>query len=363
MEFGGLRELQVFLLAGGAGHRRVEQDRDAGRFDGIEEEISFGGAVEDEAEVEFGAQAQRGGDVVVAVGGDDKRDFAAEDGGKRFEVQVAIGEFRRVVSGGGAFPLVLARLDEIGAKQGDGFGPCARRLFGFAEPLGAERDGDAGEWHEDIGGGEQRGAVRLDDHRLTGHERARRVAGMQRGHTQLAHPLHERVAAVEGVESAQFRLKRRRGFQLLLVAARPVEQAGQADRAARVDQPGERDIGFDDTPAVGNRNVGGGTDALDFAIGAAEDDGVPEGGEIAGHWMQRARLDGKLGARGAGREQEAKAKKDEEVERVRFHRLKQQVEVRSALPAPGPPSAISRSSARVRSNTFSPSIHVSRTRV
>jgi len=73
VELGGEGEGHVFEVAVGAGHGGVDDDRNAGRFDFVEEEVGLGSAIEDEIEAKFFAKAKGCGDVLMTVGVDEKR--------------------------------------------------------------------------------------------------------------------------------------------------------------------------------------------------------------------------------------------------------------------------------------------------
>lgn len=84
----------------------------------------------DDLELELGGETERGEDVVMALHGDEERLLAIEGAGKGFEMEIAGGAF---VGGKFCFADVVLRLDEFGAKHGDGFGGGAGAL-----PLSAE---------------------------------------------------------------------------------------------------------------------------------------------------------------------------------------------------------------------------------
>ena len=75
----------------------------------------------------------------------------------------------------------------------------------------------------------------LHDHGLTRDERARCVAGVNRGDAKAAHPVHERIEGVVAVDGAQLGLERRGLFQLLLVL-RLIQETRKPDHRMRVDQ-------------------------------------------------------------------------------------------------------------------------------
>ena len=68
---------------------------------------------------------------------------------------------------------------------------------------------------EHVAGGEH--VPRLDHHRLTAHQRARSVAGVDRGDAVVPEPADQQLARIVGVHRAEVGLDGIRLFQLILV--------------------------------------------------------------------------------------------------------------------------------------------------
>ncbi len=107
--------------------------------------------------------------------------------------------------------------------------------------------------------------ARLHDHGLAADERARAVAGVDRRDPEAAHPAHEAVGRVVGVDGPQLGLDRGRGLELVLVV-RLVHEAREADRAARVDEAGGDDLGGEGAIAGGDGDGGRGPHGLDLPV-------------------------------------------------------------------------------------------------
>ncbi len=91
MELGGEGEGHVFEVAVGAAHGGVDDDGNAGRFDFLEEEVGLGGAIEDEFEAEFFAEAEGGGDVLMALGVDEERGLFVQNIDEGLQLNVGRG--------------------------------------------------------------------------------------------------------------------------------------------------------------------------------------------------------------------------------------------------------------------------------
>lgn len=126
MELGGESEGHVFEIAEGAAHGGVDDDGDIGGFNFVEEEVGFGGPIEDEIEAELLAKAEGGGDVLMALGIDEERGLFVEDVDESEELDVSIrGVFFVIFLGGGDLVRVCLGFEEFGAKEGDGLGAGA----------------------------------------------------------------------------------------------------------------------------------------------------------------------------------------------------------------------------------------------
>lgn len=262
----------------------------------------------------------------MALHGDEERLLAIEGAGKGFEMEIAGGAF---VGGKFCFADVVLRLDEFGAKHGDGFGGGAGGLALVGGSPGAER----GRSH---GGGVEEGLLQvrrvgLDDHGLAGDERAGSVAGVDGGDAEAADVINQRVAAVVGVDGAQLRLERGGFFQLLLVV-RLVEDAGEADHGVGVDESGRNNFGLEDARAGGDFHGGGRADGLNLAV-FDQHHAVADG--LAGHGVNGLALHGEVFGEG-GRGEEAD--QGDEVRSENFHRASSEVPKQQRWAARGWPA-------------------------
>jgi len=304
MELGGEGEGHVFEVAEGAAHGGVDDDGDAGGFDFIEEEVGFGGAIEDEIESEFFAESEGGGDVLMALGIDEERGLFVEDVDEGLEFDVGRGGVLFVIGLGGAdLTCVGLGFEEFGAEEGDGLGAGAR---GFAEALGTESGSNGGGGDEGVVEGGDGRDVCFDDHELAGDEGPGGVAGVDGGDAEITEPFDERVAAVIGVDGAEFGLDGGGFFELFLVVLGRVEDSGEADSGVGVDDAGGGDFCGEGLVAFGDLDIG--ADGLDGAIRIAEDDGIFDRLEVAGHGEEEVCFDGDLGVGGG----EAQAEEREE---------------------------------------------------
>ena len=128
------------------------------------------------------------------------------------------------------------------------------------------------------------------------------MSGMDGGDAEIAKPFHEGIATVVCVQGAELGLDGRRFFELFLVVLRGIQDAGETDGGVGVDDAGGGDFGSEDLVAPGDFNLCGGADCLDFAIRSAEDDGVFDGLEVAGHGVKEVCFHRDLGERHRGAE-------------------------------------------------------------
>ena len=223
--------------------------------------------------------------------------------------------------------------------------------------------------------------TRLDDHRLARDERARRVAGVNRGDAVNADPLDQQLARVVGVDGPQLGLNRGRQLELHLVV-RLVERAGEPDHRVRVHEARRGDLRRQRPVAGRNPHLTGAPDALDLAVLADQDHAVRD--RRPRHRVHRRRLHRDLRHRGRRvRPQHKRRQKPQSHARplaeLKFGpttasahssfvirhssfpdvlvRLVIEVQ-RLAASSPVAPVAKSRSSGTLRSNTFFPSTHV-----
>ena len=119
---------------------------------------------------------------------------------------------------------------------------------------------------------------------------------MEGSDAEITDPLHERIASVVGIDGAEFGLDGRGFIELFLVVLRGVENAGKSDGSMGVDDAGSGDFGSDGLIAVGDFEAA--TDSLDFSVGSAEDDGVFDRLEVAGHGEEEIGFDRDLGVGG-----------------------------------------------------------------
>ena len=303
MELGGEGEGHVFEVAEGAAHGGVDDDGDAGGFDFLEEEVGFGGAIEDEIESEFFAESEGGGDVLMALGIDEERGLFVEDVDEDLEFNIGRGGVFFVIGLGGTDLACMGLgFEEFGAEEGDGLGSGAG---GFGEGAGAKGGSNGGGGNEGVVEGGDGGDVCFDDHELAGDEGSRGVPGVDGGDAEITEPFDEGVAAVIGVDGAEFGLDGGGFLELFLVVLGRVEDAGEADSGVGVDDAGGGDFYGEGLVALGDLDIG--ADGLDGAIRTAEDDGIFDRLEIVGHREEKVGFDGDLGVGGG----EAQAEEEE----------------------------------------------------
>lgn len=291
VELGGEGEGHVFEVAVGAGHGGVDDDGNAGRFDFVEEEVGLGSAIEDEFEAKFFAKAKGSGDILMTVGVDEKRSLFVQNIDEGLQLDVAGRRvFLGIIIGFGNLGGVGLGFEEFGAEEGDRFGAGAR---GFAESSLSESGGDGGGGSEGVLDRGDGGDVGFDDHELAGDECSGGVAGVEGGDAEITDPLHERIASVVGIDGAEFGLDGRGFIELFLVVLGGVENAGKSDGSVGVDDARSGDFGSDGLIAVGDFEAA--TDSLDFSVWSAEDDGVFDRLEVAGHGEEEIGFDRDLG--------------------------------------------------------------------
>lgn len=291
VELGGEGEGHVFEVAVGAGHGGVNDDGNTGRFDFIEEEVGLGSAIEDEIEAKFFAKAKGGGDVLMTVGVDEERSLFVQNIDEGLQLDVAgRGVFFGIIIGFGNLGGVGPGFEEFGAEEGDRFGAGAR---GFAESFLSESGGDGGGGSEGVLDRGDGGDVGFDDHELAGDERSGRVAGVEGGNAEITDPLYERIASVVGIDGAEFGLDGSGFIELFLVVLGGVENAGKSYGSVGVDDAGSGDFGSDGM--IAGRDFEVAADSLDFPVGSAEDDGILDRLEVAGHGEEEIGFDCDLG--------------------------------------------------------------------
>jgi len=283
----------------------VDDDGDAGGFDFLEEEVGFGGAIEDEIESEFFAESEGGGDVLMALGIDEERGLFVEDVDEDLEFNIGRGGVFFVIGLGGTDLACMGLgFEEFGAEEGDGLGSGAG---GFGEGAGAKGGSNGGGGNEGVVEGGDGGDVCFDDHELAGDEGSRGVPGVDGGDAEITEPFDEGVAAVIGVDGAEFGLDGGGFLELFLVVLGRVEDAGEADSGVGVDDAGGGDFYGEGLVALGDLDIG--ADGLDGAIRTAEDDGIFDRLEIAGHREEKTGFDGDLGV-GGGEAQAEEGEKE-----------------------------------------------------
>lgn len=223
----------------------------------------------------------------MTVGVDEERSLFVQNIGEGLQLDVARrGVFLGIIVGLGNFGGVGPGFEELGAEEGDRFGAGAR---GFAESSLSESGGDGGGGSEGVPDRGDGGDVGFDDHELAGDERSGGVAGVEGGDAEITDPLHERIASVVGIDGAEFGLDGRGFIELFLVVLGGVENAGKPDGGVGVDDAGSGDFGSDGLIAGGDFEVA--TDSLDFSVGSAEDDGLLDRLQVAGHGEEEIGFD------------------------------------------------------------------------
>ncbi len=120
----------------------------------------------------------------------------------------------------------------------------------------AEGGGDGGGGSEGVLERGDGGDVGFDDHELAGDEGSGGVPGVEGGDAEITEPFHERIAAVVGIDGAEFGLDGRGFIELFLVVLGGVENAGESDRGVGVDDAGSGDFGGEGLVTLGDFDVG-----------------------------------------------------------------------------------------------------------
>ena len=172
MELGREGEGHVFEITERPGHGGVDDDRNAGGLDFIEEKVGFGSPVEDEIEAKFLAETEGGGDILVTVGIDEERGLFAENIGEDLEFEIGIGGVFLLGLGFADFGSVRLSLEEFGAEEGDRFGTGAGGFSARGQGIGTQGGRDGGSGNESVFERGDGGDVGLHHHELAGDEGA-----------------------------------------------------------------------------------------------------------------------------------------------------------------------------------------------